>query len=182
MAFNRKTPHKIIEDFCESLGVKFGEMVKAIKPLLQHYYMGISAEGNIKELVSVDTDKKAVRRKFIDMVKMPYKFKEIDRTVLAVAVACSSWFKGKSNMLLEEMKKKVPNGKELVDILNCAYLEEDGITDLAMMKKLHMSPGTFDRRKKDAIALYGALLLEYAINREKEDIAAGIIDPPEYKL
>ncbi len=180
MSSNRASAHLIIENFCKRLKVEYKDMVKLIRPLLKHYFMGRSEEENIKELVTIDARKEAVRRKFIKMARRPDDYTETDKTVFAVAVACCSWYPELNAKLLANMKKKVPDGKELVYILNCVYLEGDGRTDVSMQRDLNMSSGTYNRRKDDAIALYGALILEYAVKREKEDIEAGKVPPPDF--
>ena len=182
MSRNRVSSHVIIVNFCTQLGVEYKSMVKLIRPLLKHYFMGRSEEENIKALVTIDARKEAVRRKFIKMAKNPDDYTETDKTVFAVAVACCSWYPEKSAKLLTKMEDMVPDGKELVYILNCVYLEGDGRTDLSMQNELHMSSGTYNRRKDDATALYGALILEYAIRREKEEVAAGKVPPPDCEL
>ena len=107
---------------------------------------------------------------------------EMDRTMFAIAVACLSWFPEKSEMILTYIERMVPGGKDLVYILTNAFLVEDGMTDSSIQEHLHMTNGTYDRRKKDAIVIYGGLILDYAIKREKEDIEKGLIDPPDFEL
>ena len=69
MSRNRVSSHVIIVNFCTQLGVEYKSMVKLIRPLLKHYFMGRSEEENIKALVTIDARKEAVRRKFIKMAK-----------------------------------------------------------------------------------------------------------------
>lgn len=182
MSSNRITTHKFVENLCKSLGVTFEFMLGITKPLLQHYCLGKSEEGYIRALVMIDGDKRAIRRRYIEIVRHPERFTEMDITVFAIAVACSSWFPEKSDSILKEIKMLVPDGKALVFILENAFLAEEAMTDLLIQKKMNLTPGTYDRRKKDAIAVYGAYILDYAIRREKEDIEKGIIDPPDFEL
>lgn len=182
MPRNRLSSHKIILNFCAQLKIDYDFMVVLIKPLLMQYCAGIGKRDDIMELVSIDGTKQGIRRRFIDMVKKPDMFSELDRTLFAYAVACSSWYAEKSEKLLTKMMVMVPDGKDMVAILRQVYLEGEGRIDASMQRELHMSEGTYGRRKKDAIALYGALIYEYALKREKEDIAAGLIDPPDYEL
>ena len=157
-------------------------MVKLIKPLLQQYNAGKRDRGDILALVQVEGGKRQIRRRFLEMVRNKDKFSDHDRAVFAYAVACTDWFEGLSDRLLEQMKTKVSDGEEMVHILQCAYLNDEAMTDGAINSDLHLSDGTFGRKKKDAIVLYGDLILEYALKREKEDIAKGLIDPPNFKL
>ena len=90
MSRNRVSSHVIIVNFCAQLGVEYKSMVKLIRPLLKHYFMGRSEEENIKALVTIDARKEAVRRKFIKMAKNPDDYTETDKTVFAVAVAAPS--------------------------------------------------------------------------------------------
>ena len=182
MSSNRVTLHIAVENFCKQNKVKYKDMVKLIRPLLKNYFLGRSEENNIKELVTIDARKEAVRRKFIKMARNPDAYSDTDKAVFAVAVACCSWYQELSAKLLAKMERKVPEGKELVYILKCVYLEGDGRTDVSMLHELSMSSGTYNRRKDDAIALYGTVILEYAVRREKEDVAAGIVPPPDFEL
>ena len=182
MPRNRISSHAYILAKCERLEVEYEDMVKLIKPLLQQYNAGKRDRGNILALVQVQGGKQQIRRRFLEMVRNMDDFTDHDRAVFAYAVACTDWFEEKSNMLLEQMKTKVEDGKEMVYILQCAYLNDEAMTDGVINNELHLSDGTFGRKKKDAIVLYGDLILEYAIRREKEDIEKGLIDPPDFKL
>ena len=182
MPRNRLSAHKIILDMCERLGAGYDDMVRLIKPLLQQYSAGKADRGNILALVTVEGGKQQIRRQFLRMVRKKEEFTDHDRRVFAYAVACTSWFEEKSDMFLEMMKKKVPDGEELVTILKSAYLNDEAMTDVAIQRALSMSDGTFGRRKKDAIVLYGDLILEYAIKRENEDIEKGLIDLPDFEV
>lgn len=167
---------------CDRLRVDYDDMVKLIKPLLQQYNAGKRDRDNILTLVTVKGGKQQIRRRFLEMVRNMNDFSDHDRAVFAYAVACTSWFEEKSSLLLESMKTKVPDGEEMVTILNRAYLNDEAMTDVAIQQSLNMSDGTYGRRKKDAIVLYGVLILEYAIKREKEDIAKGLIEPPDFEI
>ncbi len=182
MPRNRLSSHKLIEAFCERLNVKYEDMVSLIKPLLQQYNSGKGERDNILDLVTIQGGKKRIRRRFLEMVRKMDEFSERDRTFFAYAVACTSWFEEKSELLLEKMKNKVPDGEEMVTILKHAYLNDEAMTDIAIQHALNLSDGTYGRRKKDAIVLYGALILEYAIKREREDIEKGIIEPPDFEI
>ena len=182
MPRNRLSSHKLIEAFCERLNVKYEDMVSLIKPLLQLYNAAKGERENIFDLVTVEGGKKRIRRRFLEMARKIDEFSDHDRALFAYAVACTSWYEEKSNLLLEKMKSKVPDGEEMVTILKCAYLNDEAMTDIAIQHMLSLSDGTYGRRKKDAIVLYGALILEYAIKREKEDIAKGLIEPPEFEI
>lgn len=184
MGRNRASSRSIIMLLCKKLNVIYEEMYKMTKPLLQQFAIGKQAviDHGLNELATIDGEKKGVRRRYIRMVRRRSEYTDLDIKLFAYVVACSSWFEALSDKLLEEMKRRVPDGEEMVVILTKVYLGEDAISDDDMMEELHMSNGTYHRMKKAAIVLYGDLILEYAIRREKEDIAKGIVEPPDFEL
>lgn len=182
MSTNRLSSHKIILNFCAKLRVDYDFMYKGIKPLLQQYSAGRGQQQNIKELMTVEGEKNGMRRRFITIIRKPDKYTELDRALFAYAAACSSWYPEKSDKLLQQMEVMVPDGKEMALILKMVYLDDEALTDSNMQRKLHLSIGSYNRRKKDALVLYGALLLEYSLRRVKEEIAKGTITPPDFEL
>lgn len=184
MGSNRASSHSIILLLCKKLNVLYEAMYKITKPLLQQYLIGKKGaeEHGLKEFATIDGEKKGIRRRYIRMVRKREEYTILDIKLFAYVVACSSWFQELSDKLLEEMRRRVPDGDELVTILTMVYLKEDAKSDEQMMASLHLTNGSYHRRKKDAIVLYGTLILEYAIRREKEDIAKGIVEPPDFDL
>ena len=182
MPRNRISSHKIILALCDRYRVDYEDMVKVIKPLLQQYSAGRRDRDNILQLVSIDGGKKQIRRRFLEMVRKMDEFSDHDRAVFAYAVACTSWFDEKSEMLLKIMENRVLDGSEMVKILQRAYLNDSDETDELIRLSLGLSDGSYGRKKKDAIALYGLNILEYAIRREKEDIEKGLVDMPDFEI
>ena len=184
MSKNRVSSHSIIMDQCHQLGVEYEDMYKLTKPLLQQYCEGrrLAEETRINDYMIVDGQKKGIRRRFIEMVKKVKSFSTMEVRVFALGVACTSWFGALSDKLLDKMNIMTTDGREMVSILNMVYLDGEEKTDIAMQDYLHMSNGTYHRKKKDAIVLYGGIIYEYAVKREKEDIEAGLVDPPDFVL
>ena len=60
MSRNRVSSHVIIVNFCTQLGVEYKSMVKLIRPLLKHYFMGrsqvfTSQKGHVKRFQETST-------------------------------------------------------------------------------------------------------------------------------
>lgn len=189
---HRVTARQLAVEICRKERLDYGMVFKQSKKLLERYCFAYGKPDDMSP-EEIKQHKQEIRRKYINIIKRKGHFTEEDYEDFIWDVVRAPWFEGKSEMILDEIermldgeiskgeydceKDKDHEGKRLRIILKERFLRGKNKikTEQAIGIMLGVCRATIFRKEPAAIVLFGALMWRYAMRREFEDIAAGIV-------
>ncbi len=186
--------HDLAKEICEQEGVKYEDTYCIAKALLNRYGSGQAyASEQLLDEDAIVKQKQSIRRRYINIMKNRMNCGKKECREFIWSVVRAQWFMEKAKMTLDKIaymvdgivddtaydpeKDRDLEGKLLKTIIDKAYLrgKNNAKSDESIYIDLEIPRSTYFKKKKDAIVLFGVLMLSYAKRRERQDIESGIL-------
>ena len=190
------TARQLAIEICRKERLDYNTVFRQSKKLLERYCFACGKPDDMSP-EEIKQHKQEIRRKYINIIKKKGRFTEEDYEDFIWDVVRAPWFEAKSEMILDERERMLDGeiskggfdyekdrdheGKRLRIILKERFLR--GKNNIKSEETIGTIIGvcraTVFRKEPAAIVLFGALMWRYAMKRELEDIAAGIVTSEE---
>ena len=167
-----------INFMCEELGFKPKTVYELTKMMLREYRrdrvsLNVSAVSRTEKQITIE--KQLRRREFLEIMRLPISKSRMQQEHFIFKVLESEWMQQKVEMILDEVEDFRAMGSIYRGILETCYLSEDPQTNEEATRIVGISETALDYRKREAIKLFGVKMWSYALRRENEDKAAGVV-------
>ena len=181
MAKRKSKDYVEVAKMCRAEGFSEGKVFELCKPLCEDFgdknYEASKdpqmpqTEGEIKE------DKLNDRDIFFEVLTKPIEKTEKERDILIDNIIKKPWFRGKVEMILDEVSNFRVWGPKYKEMLIRCYFNFEGKKEkqIDVYTDMGISSSTFYDRLEIAIMLFGILMWKYVKRRQYEDMARGII-------
>lgn len=168
-----------VAKMCRQEGFSEEKVLKLCTPLCEDFRdknYGASKDAHMPQSEEVITeDKLADRDIFFYVLTKPFDESVMERAKLIDNIIKKPWFKGKIDMILDEVANFRVNGPKYKRILEESYFDGNKRRDSDIYTDMGIASSTFYEMRPIAIRLLGILMWKYVKRRQYEDMARGII-------
>lgn len=170
-----------ISEMCKHEGLEVKRVRKSGETLLGGYFKGKRARNFVdSKVVGVNScdpeSKRKIRREYLLLMKNASRkdYREFIWEALSL-----NWIDEKIRMIVDEIGEYGEVGTLYKTILVETYMKEKSLKGDDLYRACGCGRSTYFSRKVEAVTLFGILTYRYALRREKEDIATGVVDATE---
>ena len=170
-----------VAKMCRAEGFSEGKVFELCKPLCEDFgdknYEATKDAQVPQTEEEITQDKHNDRDIFFEVLTKPIDQTEKERDMLIDNIIKKPWFRGKVEMILDEVGNFRVLGPNYKEILSRCYFYFDGKKEkqIDIYTDMGISSSTFYDRLEIAIILLGILMWKYVKRRQYEDMAKGII-------
>lgn len=167
-----------ISEMCRQEGLEVKRVKTSGDYLFEGYFKAkrsrrFDSSKIINDNSMVPAEKRKVRREYLLLMKGASKKDHKEFVWEALSV---NWIDEKIEMIINEMAGYDEVGTLYKTILEETYLKEKPLKGDALYRACGVGRSAYFERRAEAITLFGILTYKYALRREKEDIATGLVD------